>query len=481
MDNLRLGLTYSDVLLVPKKTYLKSRSEADVRTHFTRNVKLNLPIVAANMATVCESKMSIALARLGAIGIIHQFCTAQFQAAEVRRVKRSTSFVIEKPICVAPNATVAGAVELLEEKGITSLVVTNDGFMTGEVVGIFTHKDYQFEEDHSKLVLSVMTPRDKLVVGEPGISLLEAKELLHIHRIEKLPLLDPSGRLAGLITSKDIVKLERYPNANRDSKGRLVVCAAVGVKDAMKRAELLIDAGVDVLCLDIAHCHSDYAISRISELKAKWPDVDLIAGNVATGEAATALIEAGVDGIKVGVGPSPVCTTRIMAGAGVPQLTAVWDVCRVARVHGIPVCADGGITYPGDVSKALAAGASNIMTGSHFAPCDESPGPIISKNGRRYKRYMGSASYANNHETKEKVAGKRIRKQFNVHVEGVPILKDYRGSAEGVVEGLVKGLRSGISYCGARDIKGMQENAEFIRITAAGFHESGSRGDKMSD
>ncbi len=491
LENVRLGLTYNDVLLVPKRTPLASRSEAKIASKFTRNVSVNLPFVAANMASVCESKMAIALARAGAIGIIHQFCTIEEQAAEVRRVKRSTCYVIEKPQCVSPNVTIAEAIRLMEEKSITSLIVTSGVGVhsgsngsegtCGDVVGIFTHKDYQFEKDHEKLVSSVMTPRSRLVVAKPRISLEHAKEILREHRIEKLPLLDESGKLCGLITSKDIVKLETWSNSNRDTKGRLVVCAAVGVKDAISRATALVDAGVDVLCLDIAHCHSDFAISRICELKVKFPNIDLMAGNIATAAAAQDLIDAGVDGLKVGIGPSPVCTTRIMAGAGVPQLTAVMDVCSVASKFGIPVCADGGISLSGDIVKALAAGASTIMNGSKFSGCRESPGPVMSKNGKRYKRYMGSASYVNNHEKAEKMKGKRIRNQLNVHVEGVPILVDYYGPVSGLLDGWSKGLRSGISYCGSRDILGMQTNAEFIRITAAGWYESGSRGDKISD
>ena len=481
MDNLREGLTYSDVLLVPKRTPLASRSEANVRSKFTRNVSLNVPIAAANMASVCEADMAIALARIGAIGVIHQFCTTEFQATEVAKVKRSTCHVIEKPICIKADVSVAHAVQFMNQKNVTSLIVTSSGFVEGEVLGIFTSRDYLYEENTAKLVSDVMTPRSRLVIGYPGISLQDAKEKLHSHRIEKLPLLNEAGHLCGLITTKDIMKLELWKSANRDAKGRLVVAAAVGVKDALERGRALVEAGCDVLVLDIAHCHSDYAIEKIRDVKAAFPSVDVMAGNIATAQAARDLIAAGADGLKVGIGPSPVCTTRVMSGAGVPQLTAVWDVCRVARDASVPVCADGGITYPGDVAKALAAGASSIMTGSKFAGCEESPGMVFSKNGRRYKRYMGSASYQNNHEKAEKMRGKHIREKLNVHVEGVPILVDYKGSAASVVDGLVKGLKSGISYCGARDVLSMQENAEFIRITAAGWHESGSRGNKMSD
>lgn len=477
MDNLRIGLTYSDVLLVPKRTPLASRSEADVRSRFTRNISLNVPISAANMASVCEAKMAIALAREGAIGVVHQFCTIEFQAAEVAKVKRSTCYVIDEPIYVGPDVSIQDAVTLMEEKNVTSLVV----IQAGKVVGIFTSRDYLYQDKSSLYVRDVMTTRDKLIVSQVGISMTEAKNILHDHRIEKLPLLNSNDELCGLITTKDIMKLEQWSSANRDSKGRLVVAAAVGVKDALLRGRALVEAGCDVLVLDIAHCHSDYAIARLRELKLNFPNVDVMAGNIATADAARDLINAGADGLKVGIGPSPVCTTRIMSGAGVPQLTAVWDVCKVAREFGIPVCADGGITYPGDVAKALAAGASSIMTGSKFAGCAESPGMIFSKDGRRYKRYMGSASYQNNHENAEKNSGKHIREKLNVHVEGVPILVDYKGPVVVVLEDLVKGLRSGMSYCGAHNVAEMQANAEFIQITSAGWHESGSRGNKMSD
>tara|TARA_Y100000310_G_scaffold313528_1_gene361984 strand:+ start:401 stop:1690 length:1290 start_codon:yes stop_codon:yes gene_type:complete len=429
------------------------------------------------MASVCESKMAIALAREGAIGVIHQFCTVEFQAKEIAKVKRSTCYVIDDPICVNPDVLISEAVELMQEKNVTSLVVKQ----AGRVVGIFTSRDYLYQDKSSLSVRDVMTPRDRLVTGHVGISMEEAKKKLHDNRIEKLPLLNEFDELCGLITTKDIMKLEQWTSANRDLKGRLVVAAAVGVKDALERGHTLVEAGCDVLVLDIAHCHSDYAIARLRELKTNFPNVDVMAGNIATAAAARDLIAAGADGLKVGIGPSPVCTTRVMSGSGVPQLTAIWDVCQVAKKFGIPVCADGGITHSGDVVKALAAGASSIMTGSKFAGCAESPGMIFSKDGRRYKRYMGSASYQNNHEKAEKLGGKHIREKLNVHVEGVPILVDYKGPVVVVLEDLIKGLRSGISYCGSRDIASMQSNAEFLRITLAGWHESGSRGNKMSD
>lgn len=474
---MKLGLTFSDVLLVPKKTPLRSRTEADTRTRFTRNVSLNIPLVSSNMATVTEHKMAIAMAREGGLGIIHQFNMVEEQVEEIRKVKRSTSHVIENPLSVPQTITVAEAVKIMKTEGVTSLLV-----MSGEeLLGIFTSRDYLFEENLDKNITEVMTPKERLITAPYGIELKEAKAILHKHRIEKLPLLE-NGRLRGLITTKDLRKLEQWPNACRDDKGRLRVGAAVGVKDTLERAKALVYAGADVIILDIAHCHSELAIQRIREFKQHFPQVDLMAGNIATAEAAKDLIEAGADGLKVGIGPSAVCTTRIMSGAGMPQLTAIMDVVSVAKWHDIPVSADGGMQYPGDVVKAIAAGASTIYSGSFFAGTDEAPGYIITKDGKRYKRYMGSASYDSNHERKENVEGKKVKEKLDdVYVEGVAILVDYKGSVREVIKGLVNGLQSGISYCGARDVRGMQENAEFIQMTTNGWEESKSRGAKLSE
>lgn len=473
---MKLGLTFNDVLLVPKKSPLRSRAEADTRTEFTRNVFLNIPLVSSNMATVTEHKMAIAMAREGGLGAIHQFNTIEEQAEEVKKVKRSTSYVIENPLSVPPTITVGEAVKIMITEGVTSLLVV-DG---EELIGIFTSRDYLFEENLDKNITEVMTGRDRLICAPHGIELQQAKEILHRHRIEKLPLLD-GRKLRGLITTKDLRKLEQWPYASRDEKGRLRVGAAVGVKDTIERSRALIEAGADVIILDIAHGHSELAIQQIKEFKYHFPHVDLMAGNIATGEAARDLILAGADGLKVGIGPSAVCTTRIMSGSGVPQLTAVMDVVKVAKEYDVPVSADGGMQAPGDVAKAIAAGASTIYSGSFFAGTDEAPGYIITKDGKRYKRYMGSASYDSNHERKENLEGKKVKEKLDVYVEGVAILVDYKGSVREVIKGLVKGLQSGISYCGAWDIKGMQENAEFIQITNNGWEESKSRGSKLSE
>ncbi len=472
---MRVGLTYSDVLLVPKRTPLQSRSEADTKARFTRNIPLNIPLVSANMATVTEHKMAIALAREGGLGVIHQFGTIAEQVEEVQKVKRSTSYIIENPLAVPPQLTIREAVNVMKTAGVTSLLVQQGE----QLVGIFTSRDYLFEENLDQSIAQVMTPQERLVTAEYGISLEEAKRILHKHRIEKLPLLE-KGKVKGLMTTQDIKKLEYWPHALRDGKGRLRVGAAIGVKDTLERARALVDAGVDVLILDIAHCHSDFAIQRIKELKALFP-VDVMAGNIATADAAYDLINAGVDGLKVGIGPSPVCTTRIISGSGVPQLTAVMDVVAVARRYNIPVCADGGMKFPGDVAKAIAAGASSTFSGFLYAGTDEAPGVLIMKDGKRYKKYMGSASYDSNHERKEIQEGIAVKERLDVFVEGVSILIDYKGPVREVIRSLVKGLQSAISYCGAQTIEEMQANAEFIQITSSGWEESKSQGTKLSE
>ncbi len=472
---MKIGLTFSDVLLVPKRTPLKSRKEAKLETKFTKNISLNIPLVSSNMATVTEHKMAIAMAREGGLGVIHQFCSIEEQAKLVKKVKRSTSYIIEYPITIRPNITIKQAVNLMQEESVTSLLVESNN----NLVGIFTSKDYLFEEDWGKTIQEVMTPKEKLIVASPNIELSEAKQILHKNRIEKLPLVK-NEQIKGLITTKDIKRLEYWPNACRDNKGRLRVAGAVGVKDSIERARALVEAGVDVIVLDIAHCHSNYALQRLKELKQTF-SVDIMAGNIATAEAARDLIEAGADGLKVGIGPSPVCTTRIISGSGMPQLTAIMDVVAVAKQYNVPVTADGGAYYPGDLVKALAAGASSIYSGRLFAGTDEAPGRIIFKEGKRYKRYMGSASYSSNHERKENSKGQKVNERINVFVEGVATLVDYRGPIEEVVSYLLKGIRSGISYGGGYDIKGLQENAEFIRITAAGWQESQSRGSKLGE
>ncbi len=472
---MREGLTYNDVLLVPKRTPLNSRSEGELKTKFTTNIYLNNPLVSANMATVTEHKMAIAMAREGGLGIVHQFCPIEEQVNYVRKVKRSTSRVIENPVTTLENITIREAIDLMNEEEVTSLLVTKKK----KLVGIFTSRDYLFEENLDRKISEVMTPKEKLITAEYGISIEDAKKILHQYRIEKLPLLK-HGKLAGLMTTQDIVKLDYWTNACRDSKGRLMVGAAVGVKDTIERAGALIKAGIDVIVLDIAHCHSDYAIKRIQELKENF-SIDVMAGNIATGQAAEDLIKAGADGLKVGIGPSPVCSTRIVSGAGVPQLTAVMDVCEVAKKYNIPVCADGGLKESGDIVKALAAGASSIFSGTLFAGTDESPGIILMKDGKKFKKYSGSASYESAHDRKEKLEGKKIKERLDARIEGIATLVDYKGPVEAVIKKLVEGVQSGLSYNGARSILELQKNAEFIKITSNSWEESKTSGNKTSD
>lgn len=464
------ALTYKDVLLKPKRSSLSSRTEAKLNTKFTRNVELNVPFVSSNMATVTESETAIAMAREGGLGVIHQFLDPDKQAEEVRKVKRSTSYVVEDPITFGVDGTLEEAKEVMHEHDITSLLIVDNG----KLAGILTNRDYNYEQDDSKSVKDLMTPRAELITAKPGTELDEAKKILYEHRIEKLPLVE-SGEIEGLVTSQDIKKLEEWPNSNRDDKGKLKVAAATGVTDTLTRAEKLIKADVDVLVLDIAHGHSDMMLERIKEVKNNF-DIDVMAGNIATKAAAKDLIEAGVDGLKIGIGPSPVCTTRVRAGAGVPQFSAVKNVCEYANKKGVPATADGGMKTPGDAAKALAAGATSIYSGSLFAGTDEAPGRIIFKDGRRYKKYIGSASYESNHKRKERKQGDQIKERLNVFVEGVSSLVDYKGSIGDVVSSLKKGVKSSISYCGAEDIKQMRENSEFVRTTSNGWQESKSRG-----
>ena len=475
MAKLRMGLTFSDVLLVPKRTVLASRKEANTKTKITKNITLNAPLISSNMATVTEHKMAIAMAREGGIGIVHQFGTIEDQVNEINKVKRSTSYIIENPISASPDITIKQAKDIMFSESVTSLLILKNE----ELIGIFTHRDYLFEEDANIKVSKVMTKKEDLITAQPGISMNKAKEILHKNKIEKLPLLK-NGKVVGLITTKDMKKLEHWKNATRDKKGRLKVGAAVGVKDTLERGKALAKAGADLLVLDVAHAHSNFVIKKLKELKSKLK-IDVLVGNIATKTAARDLIRAGADGLKVGIGPSPVCTTRIISGSGIPQLTAVKDVVSIAKKHKIPVCADGGMKYPGDISKAIAAGANTICSGSFFAGTDEAPGYIIIKDGKRYKRYIGSASYDSNHERKEKLSNKRFKEKIDVFVEGVANLVDYKGPVEEVIKSLIKGLKSGISYCGAKNIKEMQNNAEFIQVTSSGWTESMSRGKKLSE
>jgi IMP dehydrogenase len=467
----REGLTFDDVLLVPKRSPIVSRTQTDLRTRLSRNISLNIPLISANMDTVTESQMAIAVAREGGIGIIHRFMTIEDHVDEILRVKRSESVVIEQPYVVKPDMTLADMQKLMAEYGVSGLLV-EDG--AGKLAGIITRRDTMFEKNGKRKVSDLMTK--EVITAKAGTTIEQAKDILHKHRIEKLPLIDSKGRIAGLITSKDILKMDEYPHAAKDKKGKLLVGGAVGVKgDYLERTEALLEAGADTIVVDIAHGHSENAINTVRMIKKAFPSCDLIAGNVATGEGARDLIRAGVDAVKVGVGSGSICITRVVTGSGVPQLTAVIDAVKAAKEYDIPVISDGGIRTSGDLTKALAAGASSAMIGSMFGGTDESPGKSLVKNGKKYKMYRGMASYMASLGRKYREEGEQVidADDPNEYVpEGVEAMVPYKGSVVEIVRQLAGGLRSGLSYCGAKTIPEMQKNAEFVRITGAGFIES---------
>ena len=466
------GLTFDDVLLVPKRSPIVSRSQTNLRTKLSRNITLNIPIISANMDTVTESGMAIALAREGGIGIIHRFMTIEDQVDEILRVKRSESVMIEQPYTIKPDLTVAEARKAMEEYSVSGLLVEEGG----KLLGIITRRDITFEKNN-KLKVSELMTKD-VITAKAGITIDQAKEILHNKRIEKLPVVDDKKHIVGLITSKDILKMEQYPYASKDRKGRLLVGAAVGVKgDYLERTEALLEAGADVIVVDIAHGHSENAINTVHMIKKAFPDSELIAGNVATGEGSRDLIKAGVDAIKVGVGSGSICITRVVTGSGVPQLTAVIDSVKVARDYEVPIISDGGIRNSGDITKALAAGASSVMIGSLFGGTDESPGKTLVKNGKKYKMYRGMASFYASLGRKYREAGPQVvdSDDLNDYVpEGVEAMVPYNGSVVEIIRQMAGGLRSGLSYCGAKTIPEMQMNAEFIKITSAGYIESQS-------
>jgi IMP dehydrogenase len=469
-QSLRVGLTFDDVLLVPGRSDVTSRSQVDTHARLTRRIEVAVPIVSANMDSVTESEMAIAMAREGGIGIIHRFLTVEQQVVEVRRVKRAESIVIEEPYRFGPDRTVRDARAFMDEHGSAGLLVVDGG---GQLLGLVTARDLLFADDPDRPLASVMTPRERLVTAPPGTGLEEARAILHRHRIEKLPLVDQDGRLLGLITSRDIQSRLKHPLATKDTKGRLRVGAAVGVRgDYLERAAALAAEDVDVLVLDVAHGHTWAALSALERLRERFPDVDLIAGNVATAEGTADLIERGADAVKVGVGPGSTCTTRIVTGAGVPQLTAIMDCSRAAAERGVPIIADGGIRSSGDLTKALAAGASTAMLGNLLAGTEESPGALIIRNGRQYKTYRGMASLWAAARRQGLDAPVEDEDISQIVAEGIEATVPYRGRAADVLAQLLGGLRSGMSYCGARTIPELWERAEFIRITPAGMKES---------
>lgn len=459
------GLTFDDVLLIPQEANFHPR-ETVLSTRLTNKIKLGIPIMTAAMDTVTESSMAIAIAREGGIGIIHKNMSIDEQAGEVDKVKRSEHGVIVDPFFLSPEHTLQDAEELMAKFKISGVPITEND----KLVGILTNRDLKFEVDFSKKIKECMTC-ENLVTAPVGTTLDEAKDILRKNKIEKLPIVDSNGNLKGLITIKDIEKAVQYPNSARDENGRLLVGAALGVtEDVLERAKRLVDAKVDVVVLDSAHGHSYNIANCLRKIKAEFPDLQVIAGNIATAEAAEYLIEAGADAIKVGIGPGSICTTRVVAGIGVPQITAIYDVAQVAQKYNIPVIADGGIKFSGDIVKAIAAGADVIMAGSILAGCEESPGETEIYQGRQFKVYRGMGSLgAMNDGSKDRYFQEGNKKLVPEGVEGrVP----YKGLAADTIYQLLGGLRSGMGYCGTRTIEELKQNGKFVRITGAGLKES---------
>jgi len=465
MNIRKRALTFEDVLLIPKYSEVLPK-EVNLKTMLTRNIPLNIPMVSAAMDTVTEYRAAIAMAHLGGIGIIHKNMDIETQVKQIKKVKKSESGIIIDPIYVHPDATLAEAEQLMSEFKISGVPVV-DGH--NKLLGILTNRDMRFEKDLKKQAHMVMTPMP-LVTAEAGITLEEAEQIMHKNKIEKLPIIDESGFLKGLITIKDIKKRIEYPHANKDDFGRLRVGAAIGVGQ-LDRAKALVDAGVDVLVLDSAHGHSKGIIDTVKAIKKEMV-IDIIAGNVATGEATEALIEAGADGVKVGIGPGSICTTRIVAGVGVPQISAIDECSAVGRKYGVPIIADGGIRYSGDIAKALAVGASAIMAGSLLAGTEESPGDTIMYQGRQYKSYRGMGSIgamtkgSTDRYFQEGTAADKLVP------EGIEGRVPYRGTIAAVVHQMMGGLRSSMGYCGSESISAFWDKAEFVEITSAGLKES---------
>jgi IMP dehydrogenase len=463
------GLTYEDVLLVPRRSSIRSRKEVDTNGAFSRRIRLAVPIVAANMDTVTESEMAISMARLGGLGVVHRFLSIGAQVEEVSRVKRAESVVIDDPYTLPPEATVSEARKLMRRHHVGGLLIVDKA---RKPVGILTTRDLLFAGDGDSSVSKLMTT--KLVTAKQGVASEEAAKILRKHKIEKLPVIAKDGKLAGLITAQDMQKRRDHPFASKDSKGRLLVGGAVGVvDDFLERSVALADAGVDVLVVDVAHGHADHVIDAVEAIKKRLPDVELVAGNVATFEGARDLAGAGADGIKVGVGPGATCTTRIVTGSGVPQLSAVMDCAKITREKKIPICADGGIRDSGDITKALAAGASSVMVGQLLAGTEESPGWTIVRKGMRYKVYRGMASLGASLGRRQREAEELAERDVSEVVpEGVEAMVPYRGTAAEVIHQLHGGLRSGMSYSGARTLPELWKRAKFMRMTGAGWRES---------
>lgn len=465
------GLTFDDVLLVPRRSAIHSRKDVTTDSWLAPGIRLSIPIVSSNMDTVTETRMAIAMAQLGGIGILHRFMTIDQQTECVLRVKRSESIIVESPLTISSEETIGHARQRMEEVDVGGLVVVDkDNYL----LGIVTNRDVLLAPDDQIPVSQVMTPRERLVVASQGETLEEARRKLYENRIEKLPLVDADGHLAGLITAQDIVKIQKHPDATKDSRGRLRVGAAVGAHpEDVERAVSCVGAGVDVLVVDIAHGHSDHVINMVRNLKQRFPNVPVIAGNVATAQGVRDLVEAGADAVKVGVGSGSICTTRIVTGFGVPQLSAIIECAEAGSALNVPIIADGGIRNSGDLTKSLAAGASTVMIGSLLAGTDESPGATVIREGRRYKIVRGMASLSANMERRMLDKGElAIEEWGEVVPEGVEAIVPYKGALVDVLYQLVGGLRSGLSYAGACSIEELWQVAEFICITPSGMQES---------
>lgn len=470
--DIQTALTYDDVLLVPQKSTITSRQDTDTSTKFSRNINLKIPISSANMDTVTESEMAIAMALAGGIGVIHRFCSIAVQAKEVSVVKRKQNIIINEPFTVSPKDTLQKVKERIKECHCKSFLVAEDD---NKLLGVISNRDYAFITNEETLVADMMTPLEKLVTAPYDIKPEAARELLQKKHVEKLPLVDKDFKILGLITATDILNNHNNINAAKDKRGRLLVGAAIGVReDYMDRVDALIKAEVDVLVLDIAHGHSSNELDAIAKIRAKYPNVELVGGNIATAQAAEDLIKAGVDAVKVGIGPGSICTTRITTGFGVPQLSAIMNITKVCRKYNIPLIADGGIKQSADLVKALAAGADTVMIGGQLAGTQESPGPTITHQGRQYKISRGMASLTaamSRPDAKEKLQ--------EITPEGVEARVPYRGPVKNILNQYVGGLRSGMSYGNAKTLEELRTNAEFIRITGSGMKESGSHDNQL--
>ncbi len=465
-DNLPIGLSYDDVLLVPQYSDIPSRKLTTIKADFSKRIALNVPIVSANMDTVTESKMAIAMAHAGGIGVIHRFLTIDEEAAAVKKVKRAQNIVIEDPVTIDEGATLGEALEVMRANGITGILVCDS---KKNIQGILTSRDVRFKKDKNIKIRTLMTPRASLVVAQKGISPERALALLDANKIEKLPLIDKRGHLAGLITATDFKKMQEYGNAAKDQDGKLLVAAAVGVKDGEERAKALVEAGVDALVIDIAHGHHALCAALTRTFKKRFSRIDIVAGNIATPEAANDLIKAGADALKVGIGPGAACSTRIVAGAGVPQFSAIQSIASIARKTKTPIIADGGVKNSGDVAKAIGAGANTVMIGNLFSGSYESPGEYYIEDGAAFKIFRGMASRDASFDRpgKESSADRTDRAP-----EGISFRVTYKGEVHKILDVLVDGLQSGMSYSGARTIAEFWEKAKFIRMTEGGLKES---------